>query len=407
MIFVGVDWAEVHHDVCVLDGEGNVLGRRRIADSFAGVGELHALVAEHLGDDDDASQVVVGIEKDRGLIVTAMLAANYQVYGINPMAAAHYRDRHHVSGAKSDPGDAKMLADLVRTDRQNHRAVAGDSALVNGVQVLARAHQNVIWGRQRQVNTLRSALKDYYPGALEAFGTDLSHMDAVAVLSVAPTPALGRSLSRTKLVAALKRGGRQRQIEKRAVVIHEALRREQLSQPAVLEDAYGQVTSSIVRTIAHMTTEIDELERALTESFEQHPSAKIVHSLPGMGTVLATRVLGEFGDDPNRYADAKSRKNYAGTSPVTKASGKSKVVLARYSRNKRLAGALDQWAFCSIIRSPGARQYYDELRARDKSHRKAVRQLANRWVGILHECLERDCIYDEQIAWPTPSEIAA
>lgn len=407
MIFVGVDWAEVHHDVCVLDGEGNVLGRRRIADSFAGVGELHALVAEHLGDDDDASQVVVGIEKDRGLIVTAMLAANYQVYGINPMAAAHYRDRHHVSGAKSDPGDAKMLADLVRTDRQNHRAVAGDSALVNGVQVLARAHQNVIWGRQRQVNTLRSALKDYYPGALEAFGTDLSHMDAVAVLSVAPTPALGRSLSRTKLVAALKRGGRQRQIEKRAVVIHEALRREQLSQPAVLEDAYGQVTSSIVRTIAHMTTEIDELERALTESFEQHPSAKIVHSLPGMGTVLAARVLGEFGDDPNRYADAKSRKNYAGTSPVTKASGKSKVVLARYSRNKRLAGALDQWAFCSIIRSPGARQYYDELRARDKSHRKAVRQLANRWVGILHECLERDCIYDEQIAWPTPSEIAA
>ena len=407
MIFVGVDWAEVHHDVWVLDGEGNVLGRRRIADSFAGVGELHALVAEHLGDDDDASQVVVGIEKDRGLIVTAMLAANYQVYGINPMAAAHYRDRHHVSGAKSDPGDAKMLADLVRTDRQNHRAVAGDSALVNGVQVLARAHQNVIWGRQRQVNTLRSALKDYYPGALEAFGTDLSHMDAVAVLSVAPTPALGRSLSRTKLVAALKRGGRQRQIEKRAVVIHEALRREQLSQPAVLEDAYGQVTSSIVRTIAHMTTEIDELERALTESFEQHPSAKIVHSLPGMGTVLAARVLGEFGDDPNRYADAKSRKNYAGTSPVTKASGKSKVVLARYSRNKRLAGALDQWAFCSIIRSPGARQYYDELRARDKSHRKAVRQLANRWVGILHECLERDCIYDEQIAWPTPSEIAA
>ena len=407
MIFVGVDWAEVHHDVCVLDGEGNVLGRRRIADSFAGAGELHALVAEHLGEDDEADQVVVGIEKDRGLIVTALVAANYQVYGVNPMAAARYRDRHHVSGAKSDPGDAKVLADLVRTDRQNHRAVAGDSALVNGVQVLARTHQNVIWSRQRQVNALRSALKGYYPGALEAFGTDLSHMDAVAVLSVAPTPALGRSLSCAKLIATLKRGGRKRQIEKRAAVIQEALRREQLGQPAVLEDAFGQATSSIVRTIVHMNAEVTQLERALTESFDQHPSAKIVRSLPGMGTVLGARVLGEFGDDPNRYADAKSRKNYAGTSPVTKASGKSKVVLARHSRNKRLADALDQRALCSIICSPGARAYYDELRARDKSHRKATRQLANRWVGILHECLERGCLYDEEIAWPIPAEIAA
>jgi hypothetical protein len=407
VIFVGVDWAEAHHDVCVLDGEGIVLGRRRIADSFAGVGELHALVAEHLGDDNESNQVVVGIEKDRGLIVTALVAANYQVYGINPMAAARYRDRHHVSGAKSDAGDAKVLADLVRTDRQNHRKVAGDSALVNGVQVIARAHQNAIWGRQRQVNALRSALKDYYPGVLEAFGTDLSHMDAVAVLGVAPTPALGARLSRAKLVAALKRGGRQRHLDERTEKIREVLQREQLSQPPVLEHAYGSVTSSIVRTIAQMTAEIGELERVLTESFEQHPNAKIVRSLPGMGTVLGARVLGEFGDDPNRYFDAKSRRNYAGTSPVTKASGKSRVVLARHSRNKRLADALIRMAFCSLVSSPGARRYYDEMRARDKSHRKAVRQLANRWVGILHACLERGCLYDEEIAWPTPKEIAA
>ena len=324
MIFVGVDWAEAHHDVCVLDGEGTVLGRRRIADSFVGVGELHALVAQHLGDDDEASQVVVGIEKDRGLIMTALVAANYQVFAINPMAAARYRDRHHVSGSKSDPGDAKLLADLVRTDRQNHRAIAGDSTGVEALKVLARAHQNVIWSRQRHVNALRSALKDYYPGALEAFGTDLSHMDAVAVLSVAPTPAIGRTLSRAKLIAALKRGGRQRHLDERAEKIQEVLRREQLSQPAVLENAYGKVASSSVRTIAQMTAEIAELEAALSEHFEQHPSAKIIHSLPGMGTVLGARVLGEFGDDPNRYADAKSRKNYAGTSPVTKASGKSK-----------------------------------------------------------------------------------
>jgi hypothetical protein len=102
----------------------------------------------------------VGIEKDRGLIVTALVAANYQVFAINPLAASRYRERHHVSGAKSDPGDAKVLADLVRTDRHSHRAVAGDSALSDAIKLLARTHQNTIWTRQRQVNSLRSALKD-------------------------------------------------------------------------------------------------------------------------------------------------------------------------------------------------------------------------------------------------------
>ena len=242
MLFVGVDWAEAHHDVCVVDIEGRVLGRRRISDSLVGVSELHALVAEASGDVEEVPEVIVGIEKDRGLLVTALVAADYQVYAINPMAAAHYRDRHHVSGAKSDPGDAKMLADLVRTDRHNHRRVAGDSSSVEAVKVLARVHQNTIWNRQRQVNALRSALKDYYPGALAAFGTDLADRDALSVLAVAPTPTLGRALSRAKVISALRRGGRQRNLEKRADAIRSALGEEQLAQPAVLENAYGATT---------------------------------------------------------------------------------------------------------------------------------------------------------------------
>ena len=123
--------------------------------------------------------------------------------------------------------------------------------------------------------------------------------------------------------------------------------------------------------------------------------------------VLGARVLGEFGDDPNRFSDAKSRRNYAGTSPVTKASGRSMVVLARYARNRRLADAMDQWAFSSLSASPGARRYYDELRRRDKTHRKAIRQVANRWAGILHGILERECLYDEDTAWRPASDLAA
>lgn len=408
MIFVGVDWAEAHHDVCVLDDEGTVLARKRVADSLPGVAELHALVANHLGDDDDVNEtVIVGIEKDRGLIVTALIAANYQVYAVNPLAAARYRERHHVSGAKSDPGDAKVLADLVRTDRHNHRRVAGDSNLAEAVKLLARAHQNTIWSRQRQVNTLRSSLKDYFPVALLAFGTDLSSIDATAVLDIAPTPALARTLSLSKIESALRRGGRTRMVDERAKKIQIALREEQLSQPPILENAYGITTKATVAVILSLNESVAELEAALSEHFEQHPSAKIIHSLPGMGTVLGARVLGEFGDDPNRYSDAKSRRNYAGTSPVTKASGKSRVVLARHSRNKRLADAMDQFAFCSTNWSPGARTYYDELKARNKHHRKATRQLANKWVGILHGCLEHGTLYDETIAWGTREKLAA
>jgi hypothetical protein len=170
--------------------DGRVLEQRRVGHSVAGIGELHALVAAHAG---DGEPVAVGIEVDRGLVVTALLAAGYQVYAVHPLASSCYRDRHAISGAKSDRGDAKVLADLVRTDRHNHRQVAGDSDLAEAVKVVARAHQSAVWSRQRQVNALRSALREYYPAALAAFGTDLAAGDAVAVLALAPTPdAAGR-----------------------------------------------------------------------------------------------------------------------------------------------------------------------------------------------------------------------
>ena len=396
MVFVGIDWAEAHHDVCVVDGAGRVLGRRRVADGVAGLAELHALIAEHI---EEPSEVSVGIEVDRGLLVGALVAAGYGVYAVNPLAAARYRQRHAVSGAKSDRGDAKVLADLVRIDRHNHRLLAGDSEVADAVKVLARAHQSAIWSRQRQANSLRSALREFYPAALEAFGTDLTSSDALAVLAVAPTPELGRGLSRSKIAAALRRGGRQRNIADQAERIQAALRSEQLAAPARIADAYGVVTRSTVTVIKSLNREIALLEEALGEGFDEHPDAKIIRSLPGMGTILGARVLGEFGDDRTRFANAKSRKNYAGSAPITKASGKSLIVLARHARNKRLADALDQWAFCSLTTSPGARAYYDQLRARGKTHRQALRQLANRWVGILHHCLEANEFYDEHMAW--------
>lgn len=404
MIYVGIDWSEQHHDVCVLDAAGAELATTRIADDLDGVARLHEVLADHAEEPQD---VVVGIETDRGLLVGALVAAGYEVIAVNPLSVDRYRDRHRTSGAKSDAIDAKTLADLVRTDRHRHRAVAGDSELVEGIKVLARAHQNFVWERRRHANRLRNTLREFYPQALVAFGTEVASTDAVAVLAAAPTPSLGRALSRSKLRAALERGGRRRNLGARAEQIQQALRTEQLSAPVGLEETYGVVVSSLVGLIAGLNTQIGRLEVALGEAFERHPDAEIVRSLPGLGNVLGARALGEFGDDPNRYADARARRNYAGTSPITKASGKSTVVLARFARNRRLADTCYVWAFASLRTSPGARAYYDALRARGKTNNQALRAVANRLVGILHGCLKRRETYREETAWGTSEFCAA
>ena len=356
LIFVGDDWAEDHHDIHLMDAEGARLASGRLPEGLIGVRGFHELVAAHA---EEPSQVVVGIETDRGLWVDALTAAGYQVFGVNPLAVARYRDRHHVSGAKSDASDAKLLADLVRTDRHNHRLIAGDSEQAEAIKVLARAHQNLIWARTRHTNGLRSALREYYPAALEAFD-DLADRDALAILGRAPTPADAGRLSLSKIRSALKAAGRQRNLDNRAVQIQDMLRSEQLRAPAAVTAAFGASTRAAVGIIAELNRQIADLEAELATHFEAHPDADVYRSLPGLGVILGARVLGEFGDDPNRYTTAKCRKNYAGTSPLTVASGKKRAVLARHVRNRRLYDAIDQWAFCALRTSPGARTFYDQ-----------------------------------------------
>jgi transposase len=394
-VFMGDDWAEDHHDVYLMDDAGKRLASRRLPEGLDGIRVFHELVADHVV---DPAEVIVGIETDRGLWVTALVAAGYQVYAINPLAASRYRDRHNVGGAKSDAGDAKMLADLVRTDRHNHRQVAGDSPEAGAIRIIARGHQSLIWARTRHTNALRSALREYYPAALETF-TDLADRDTLAVLAKAPTPAEGARLTLGQIHAALKRGGRQRNIERRAIEIQTGLRAGQLAAPDPVADAFGATTRAAVGIITELNRQISQLEATLTTNFEQHPDADIYHSLPGFGVVLGARALGEFGDDPNRYASTKSRRNYAGTSPLTVASGKKKAVLARHVRNKRLYDALDQAAFCSLTQSPGCRLFYDQHRTAGDLHHQALRALANRLVGILHGCLEHHTLYNEHTAW--------
>lgn len=222
-----------------------------------------------------------------------------------------------------------------------------------------------------------------------------------------PTPERGRGLSRSKIASALRRGGRQLNVERRTEAIQAALRSEQLAQPATIARAYGAIAESLTKVIDAHNRQVTELEAVLTEHFGQHPDAAILRSLPGLGVVTGARVLGEFGDDPTRYQDAKARRNYAGTSPLTIASGTRRIVRARHIRNHRLADALHWWAFNAIGRSPGARALYDHRRAAGDTHNSALRVLANRLVAILHGCLRTRTLYDEATAWAHRNDLAA
>ncbi|MBG0569250.1 IS110 family transposase, partial [Actinoplanes aureus] len=388
MLFLGDDWAEDHHDVELVDEHGKRLARKRLPEGLDGIARLHALIAEHMpaewADLDPvqaAARVRVGIETDHGPWVQALLVAGYHVFAINPLSVARYRERHSTSGAKSDQGDAHVLAEIVRLDHAHHRQIAGDSVQAEAVKLVARTHQVLIWERTRHLLRLRSALREFYPAALNAFD-DLTAADTLELLARAPDPTRAARLSRSQITAALHRANR-RNIEVKAAALQQQLRADQLRQPAPVQSAYAAIVTTQVRLITALNTEIERLGQVAAEHFGRHRDADYYLSLPGLAVILGARILGEFGDDPHRFTDAKSRKNYAGTSPITRASGTRKVVLARYARNRRLGDAVQQWAFCAMKGSPGARTYYNLLRKRGTGHQAALRQLGNRLVGIL------------------------
>jgi transposase len=391
----------------VLDAAGRRLARARLPEGVAGIARLHAIIGELAGQDveDEHVEVLVGIETDRGPWVAALVAAGYQVFAVNPLQAARYRERHTVSGAKSDTGDAHVLADMVRTDAHQLRPVAGDSAQAEAVKVVARTHKTLIWERTRHTQRLRHALREYFPAAVQAF-EDLDAPDALELLAKAPDPASAARLTRAQIRAALKRA-RRRDIGAKTERIWAVLHAEHLGQPEVVTGAYAASVRSLVAVLRVLDQQIATLQRQVVAHFGRHPDAEILASQPGLGQILGARVLAEFGDDPTRYATAKARKNYAGTSPITRRSGKTKLVAARYIHNDRLIDALMTQAFAALSASPGARAYYDQLRARGAGHNAALRQLANRLVGILHGCLKTRTRYHQATAWSHHSQTLA
>ncbi|MEV6024656.1 IS110 family transposase [Streptomyces sp. NPDC052036] len=401
LIHCGIDWAERTHDVALVDDSGQLLAKRHITDDAAGYKILLDLLAEY--GDTDETPIPVAIETSRGLLVAVLRTGKRKVFAINPTAAARYRDRHSVSRKKSDPGDALVLANILRTDMHAHRPLPQDSDLARAITVLARAQQDATWNRQQISNQLRSLLREYYPAAPAAFEpwkNGLCRPEALEVLKAAPTPSRAASLTRTQLQAALKRAGRQRGIATEADRLRDVFRAEWAHQPPTVEDALGQQMLALVIQLEAACTATDNLAKAVEETFPQHPDAEIILSFPGLGVQLGARVLAEIGDDRTRFADSRGLKAYAGSSPITRASGKKSSITRRWVKNDRLNHAGYLWAFSAITASLGAKAHY--RRRRDDHgdwHAAAQRNLFNRMLGQLYHCLQHRKLFDEQTAF--------
>jgi len=408
-VYCGIDWAEGHHDIALIDGDGNLVAKRRIDESLDGIRELTAVLAA--AGDNAEDPIPVAIETPRGLLVAVLRASGRPIYPINPLAVARYRERTSVSGKKSDHVDAMALANILRTDAHLHRTLPDDSALARAINVLARAYQDGVWRRTKLVQELRARLRECYPGFLAAFAagsgsgrglstTQLASSDARAVLAIAPSPAEGLTVSKARVETALRRGGRQRRIASLAASVVTALRVPQLRQDPVVEHAMRTETVALLGVLDAICDSVDQLAAALGEAFAQHPDYAIITSFPGLADTSGAIVLAEIGDDRARFVDDRSLQAFAGSAPVTRASGKSRTVTRRRTKNNRLAGIGYSWAFTAAARPSPARQHYLRRREHGDGHPAALRHLFNRMLGQLHHCLQTGQTYDPIKAFP-------
>jgi len=292
-ITCGIDWAENHHDVALVDQDGKRVALLRIGDDAAGHTRLLELLAEH--GDSAGEPIPVAIETPRGLLVAALRATGRPIYPINPWAVARYRDRHSVARKKSDAGDALVLANILRTDLPAHRPLPADTDLARAIRVLARAQQDAVWDRTALILRLRSLLREYYPGMLTALAhtkDTLASPVGRTLIAAAPDSASAAELTENDIAALLLKAGRSRGITAAAQYFHQTLHAPQMRQPPLVERAFAQQALALLRQLDTVISNVQALTDAATEAFARHPDAGIINSFPGLSPMQGARILG-------------------------------------------------------------------------------------------------------------------
>ncbi|MEU9019166.1 IS110 family transposase [Actinomadura sp. NPDC048394] len=411
--WAGVDWSEQHgHEVAVVDATGTPVARARIDDTPDGVRELLRLLAGLSSSHRHSrKQVPVAIETTRGLLVEALRRAGQPMIPLNTAMVARYRGRlTPTRRRKSDSGDALLLANIIRTDGELHRPMAQPSPTAEALKTLVLAHWHARRDQRLYDNRLRSALREYFPAAIQAWaklpGRTL-RPEARALLRVAPTPQAAAQLRWSRISRTLTDAGRTRQVIEHTDRLHALFREPALRQPAEVEQAMGERMLAILAQLDQVCRVADDLTARITEMFASHPHAPIYASMPGVGPIIGARLLAEIGDAPDRFGTARGLRAYAGAAPLTWASGGTSSVTMRTACNRRLKVTGHQWAFATLTRSPGARAHYDRRREAGDRYAAALRNLYGRLLTCLHHCLTEGELYREEVAFPAASALPA
>jgi len=386
-MFVGIDWAKESHDVCVVDTTGKIRGRATVAHSREGFDEL----ARHLGRWAEQGQIIVGIERPEGRLVDRILEGGYPIVVIPTFAMKDLRRRYAVGGAKSDPGDAYVIADVARTDGHRLRRLEPLSEQTKALRSVVRARDDLVHQRVAVGNQLRSCLEAYWPGAAVIFADVCSEI-ALAFVERYPTSGSAARLGEVRLGSFLKKAGYSGR--RPAAELLERLRSAPEGVCGVEAEARADAVRSMVRVMRSLNRSIKDLERAVLAHLGEHPDAEVFTSLPRSGQINAAQMLAEWGDCREAYPEPDAVSMLGGLCPVTHASGKHRDVSFRWACNKRLREAITTFADNSRHASPWAAKIYRRAIARGCDHPHAVRILARAWVRVIWRCWQDRRPYD-------------
>lgn len=395
MFFVGIDWADDHHDISFVNEKGQELKRFRISNDPDG---FLNLLSEVQNLDGNPQNVVFGLEKPHGLLVDFLLDHGYTVYPVNPKSAERFRDRHSTSNKKDDGLDAFVLADALRTDLHRFIPLKPDSEIARELKGLVMDREVLIRSKTRTVNQITSCLKEYFPAVLEIF-SNLQSDTALDFLMAYPTPEVLAHISFEEFKRFLnERHYPWKMLGKTPEEFYQKVNSLKLLKPdavvARTKSRFMLVLLEQLRTLLHQVREYD---RIIDELMKRHPDGDIFTSLPGAGEKLAPKLAAHFGEDRSRFNNFESVQRLAGTAPVTQRSGQWEHIHRRHACQGSFRDVLIQFAFVTLNRCLWARKYYDEKRKAGNSHAAALRALANKWVKIIFTIWRKRNLYQETI----------
>lgn len=389
MFYIGIDWADDHHDIHIADDNETKVDSFRIKHDPEGLSCLRDKIRKLPVSKD---QVLIAIETHKHLLVDFLLDEGYTIYSINPRSVDSYRDRYRVSGAKDDSFDAMVLANIIRTDRNQHRALMPNSDLARELKILTQDEQRLIRLKTKLLNQIQSCLKDYYPKALELF-SEIDQAITLEFLIQFPQP---KKIPMKDLKSFFKKRSYPNR-DKKVQEIYDKLSEPHIAVEEFTVRAKSRMLVALVTQLKTLLPQLAQYQKEIKKLFEQHPDHDIFKNLPGAGDKTAPRLLSEIGDVRERYIDAKNLQCDAGTAPVTKSSGKLKIVHMRFACRRSFKNVLYQFAFSSTLQSVWAKNFYDKQRFKNNTHSKALRALGNKWLEIIFHLWKTHAIYNENV----------